>query len=118
MIAWCRALGLVAIATPDPSPFVVTAGWFWLLFELLARIRQGDLGAIDHRQARLERRHMHAGGAVKTMVVGDGQGFVFEFDCPSDQILCPGRAVTEAEIGMAVKLGVTHLRNLIERVFD
>ena len=71
---------------------------------------EGELGPEHRRQAVRPRRLSEADHAVEPVMVGDGQRGEAEPDRLFGQLLGMRSAVEEAEVGMAVQLGIGHAR--------
>jgi hypothetical protein len=84
----------------------------------LLRCREAErqLRAEDRRQAQLLCRLGEAGHTVEAVVVGQGQRLQPEVDGLLDQDLGGAGAVEEAEVAVAVQLGVRHGRRLVRAV--
>jgi hypothetical protein len=72
------------------------------------RTVEGDLGPEDGRQAHLVGRLGETDHPVEAVVVAEGQGRQTEPGRLLDQLLGVGGPVQEAEVGVAVQLGVGH----------
>src|SRR5207248_4982449 len=69
---------------------------------------EGELGPEDRGHAHGVGGLGEADDAVHAVVVGGGQGLEAETGCLLDQLLGVGCPVEEAEVGVAVELGVGH----------
>ena len=73
---------------------------------------EGQLGAVDRAQRVRGRRLGEPGRGVEAVVVGDGQRVQAQPDRLLDQLLRVVHPVEEAEVAVAVQLGVGHGRRL------